>query len=292
VELPTPNVPIINNAFTKSGDFAFTGSFTGPQQAQGTVSNSDSQCTTGEDNWTASTTALPPPPPVLPFKFGPSSGGTNTTFTVQFTAGLNEHGTTDFYIVDISGPQGCRDVEAFTTEDATAGQLVTLRVDPSGITPLGKARQWCVGDYSGSVYFCYCAPNDPRPNVPVGRFGFAVRGPANYSGNTSQDKSIRFTLSATGTRITPPRTDIRFTCRYPGAPPRKFTLPLSPQSDATIPLRNGTFTVSQSFNPQGARDNLEITGRLAGGTFQGKMRYHGSGHGVSCDSGSVTWSAR
>jgi len=58
----TAPIPIINVNFDASGDALLSGSFTGPQQASGTVSESNAQCTTGPLYWTASTTALPPPP--------------------------------------------------------------------------------------------------------------------------------------------------------------------------------------------------------------------------------------
>ena len=230
-------------------------------------------------------------------QFGPTQGGATTSFTVQFTAGLSERGTAeeplDFYVVSISGPQGCPEVRKYTTENVTAGQLVTLRVDPSGIKPFGEARQWCVGRYSGSVYFCYCEPGDPRPNVPVGSFSFTVRGPVNYSGKTSQGKGVRFTLSATGTRITRLSSAVGVRCRARGRSVN-FSTPVRQGPRDTITFRNGTFRISGSEAPggEGLRTRLDLTGRLAGGTFQGKLRIRASGHGVRCDSGPVAWSAR
>ena len=226
---------------------------------------------------------------------GSATGGTKASFTVQFTAELSERGTAeqplDFYVVNISGPPGCREVHAYTTENVTAGQLVTLRVAPSNIKPFGEARQWCVGRYSGSVYFCYCERGDPRPNVPVGSVGFTVRGPANYSGKTSQGKGIRFTLSAAGTRIKQFSTVVRFRCQV-GGRSHTISAPVRQGPRDRITFGNGTFRVSQSETSEGVRATFELTGRLAGGTFQGQLRDRGSGHGVRCDSGSIAWSAR
>jgi hypothetical protein len=225
------------------------------------------------------------------FKFGPASGGTKTTFTVQFTAPLSEHGADDFYGVNMIGPQGCPEAHAFTTEDAIAGQLVTLPVDPSAVVPFGQVRQWCVGRYSGSVYFCYCGPTDiGTPDVPIGRFSFAVRGPANYSGKTSQRKSISSTLSATGTRITHLTSAIRIRCRN-GQRSTNRSFPVRQGSRDTIIFRNATFTARLSLRIAGIPQYFKLTGRLANGTFQGKMRVQASAGGMRCDSGPVTWAA-
>ena len=224
------------------------------------------------------------------FRFGPAGGGTRTTFTVQFTAPLSERGTDDFYAVDISGPQGCRDAHAYTTEDATAGQLVTLPVDPSVIVPFGSARQWCVGRYSGSVSYCYCGLTETTPDVPIGRFSFAVRGPANYSGMTSQRKSISLTLSATGTRITDITSAIVIRCRSGRRSTNRSYL-VRRGSRNTITFPNATFTARWSLRIAGGTQYLKLTGRLANGTFQGKMRVQAAAGGMRCDSGPVTWSA-
>ena len=228
------------------------------------------------------------------FKFGPASGGTKTTFTVQFTAPLSETGTADnpidFYAVNISGPQGCRNVAAYTNENAIAGQLVTIPVDPFAIHPFGKARQWCVGRYSGLVSYCYCGLTETTPDVPIGRLSFTVHGPANYSGNTSQRKSISFTLSTTGTRITHLTSAIVVRCRS-GQRSANRSFSVRQGSRDTITFRNATFTARLSVRIGGIPEYFKLTGGLANGTFQGKMRVQASAGGMRCDSGPVTWGA-
>jgi hypothetical protein len=231
------------------------------------------------------------------FKFGPASGGTKTRFTVQFTAPLSESGTpTDpmnFYTVDISGPAGCREAHAYTGSTVTAGQHVTIPVDPSGIFPFFVARQWCIGRYHGSVSYCYCDPSNPNtpPDVPIGRFDYRIHGPAHYIGTTKQNKGIRFTVSATGGRITGLRSAVRFSCRGGGRPSATGFSPLRQGPRDAITFRNGTFRARRSATVHGVRSSFEITGSVAGGTFSGKLRLRGSAQGVRCDSGPVKWSA-
>ena len=224
------------------------------------------------------------------FTFGPAGGGTKTTFTVQFTAPLSERGTDDFYAVDITGPQGCREAHAYTVQDAIAGQLVTLPVDPCAIVPFGSARKWCVGRYSGSVSYCYCGLTETTPDVPIGRFSFAVRGPANYSGMTSQRKRMSFTLSATGTRITRTTSAIVITCRNGGRSVSR-SFPVRQGTHDAISFRNATFSARLSVRIGGTPEYFRLTGRLANGTFQGKLRVQAAAGGMRCDSGLVTWSA-
>lgn len=55
-------LPIVNHAFTDSTPpLTFSGSFTGPQSAQGTLRMNASGCDTGNVAWSATTTASPPP---------------------------------------------------------------------------------------------------------------------------------------------------------------------------------------------------------------------------------------
>jgi hypothetical protein len=58
-------VPIVGNAFSRhdpSGELDFDGTFPSPQQAQGTLNITHDGCATGPKSWSASTTAVAPPP--------------------------------------------------------------------------------------------------------------------------------------------------------------------------------------------------------------------------------------
>jgi hypothetical protein len=234
-------------------------------------------------------------------QFSPTEGGTKTTFTVQFTADLSERNgpggdPLDFYIVAIQGPKGCDEVTAFTSEVVAAGQLVTLPVSPAGILPL-EARQWCLGPYRGSVYFCYCSRGDERPNVPVGDFDFVIGGTARYVGKTSQGKRISFKMPRGGKRITGLRVSGRTRCRFGGGRGSR-TFPWGWTStrgdDRRWPIRipGASFRRTYRGRLAGGRFSLRITGRLTGGTFGGRLREREAGAGFRCSSGSVSWSAR
>ena len=216
--------------------------------------------------------------------------GSKASFTIQFTAHLSERGAApgrlDFYIADIRGPRGCREVSATTIAPTRAGAIAAMRLTPSAIKPFGKARQWCPGRYRGSVAFCFCTPGDPRPSVPVGSFQFLIPGPNSYAGRTTQREPIRFRLSRNGRRVQGLRVRLRQRCRNASGPyvgAGRAVLP-------TIELRRGRFR--KTFRRKGGGGVLTISGRLTGGTFRGSFRARDSGPGFRCDTSKVSWTAR
>jgi hypothetical protein len=231
------------------------------------------------------------------FEFGPAEGGTRTTFTVRFTADLDERGTSDdpkdFYIIEIKGPPGCSEASAFTRTNVAAGESVTVLIDPSNIKPFGERSQWCPGAYTGSVYFCYC--DDHRPDIPVGSFEFVIQGTVlpeavSYAGRTDQGRRIRLTLSADGTEITRLRVGVRGKCR---ARDRTFSYSdtLFMDGNQSVEVRAGRFTLNGRVKYRDARGRLTVVGRISSGGSRGRLRVRLRGSGFTCDSGSISWSA-
>jgi hypothetical protein len=226
------------------------------------------------------------------FRFSPEEGGTKTTFALEFTADVSETGTVDdpvdFYVVEITGPQGCREAAAFTTDRVAAGEHVRVPIRPFDIDPFFEARQWCPGRYAGSVSFHHSGAEDPRPDLPVGRFEFTIRGPGNYAGETSQGKGLRFTLGGNGSRLTGLRFRDQLRCQDRQG---RFTMVAPPGRFPAISVRNGRFRETFRARAGGVRRVVKIAGRLAGGTFQGRLRDQAFGPGFRCDSGPMSWSA-
>ena len=106
----------------------------------------------------------------------PKKGGLKQKFVVKFRAPLAAVDSADeFYVVDVRGPRGCRQVMEFTMDDVAAGERVVLRLTPrDDIFPLGRRSRWCPGRYSGVVVWCPCADGDTRDEQLVGRVSFRV----------------------------------------------------------------------------------------------------------------------
>jgi hypothetical protein len=218
----------------------------------------------------------------------PTSGGPKNTFTFQFTAPLSV--PPGEYDVDVTGPVGCSYAGAYWNSDVTVGQSLSLPLDASYIHPY-KARQWCIGRYSGSVYWY----RKGQPNATVGRVGFVVHGPAKYSGTSDQGYVIGFTVTRQGRWITELRLRLKLWCSAYGITVgRSLTLHTAPGHG--IRLKKGKFNSHWSSTSSGMHSRSRLWGSLVGGRFKGGVRLRGDGrsHGirVACDSGAVRWTAR
>jgi hypothetical protein len=219
----------------------------------------------------------------------PASGGTKNTFTFQFTAPLGV--PPGEYDVDVAGPVGCSYAGAYWNNDVTAGQPLSLPLDASYISGSDNARQWCIGRYSGLVYW----HRKGQPSATVGRVGFVVHGPARYSGMTGQAYGVSFTVSRHARRIMNLTWKLRFWCSAGGYSAGR-TLPLREGRRLLIEFHRGAFVYDQTVPIQGGRTRLQIRGHLFGGRFKGVTRIRGRGRfngvNVACDSGVVKWTAR
>ena len=112
-----------------------------------------------------------------PVSVSPKKGGLKKKFLVSFDAPLAAVDSAgEFYVAEVRGPRGCREVLELTYGDVSAGEHVVLALTPRGdIRPFGRRSRWCPGRYSGRVVWCPCADGDAREDQFVGRISFRVR---------------------------------------------------------------------------------------------------------------------
>lgn len=148
----TGTFPIVNNSFSNPSvtGLRFNGNFTGPQQAQGTVSLRTigffpPSCTSADVSWTASTSVPPPDktPPQTKISSGPAgkTGAEKATFRFR----SSEAGSTFQCKLDRKPWRSCRSPKTYRDlKDGKHTFKVRARDGAGNVDPTPAKRSWRV----------------------------------------------------------------------------------------------------------------------------------------------------